>query len=217
MRRLALTLLLSCLSVAANASPAWINDHILVPMRSGAGGQFRITHSAIASGTRVNLLGVEGDWTKVQYKGETGYIASQYITRSPTASIQLATLQKKYAALEDSYKDAKTTLAATSAERDKLDTRAATLKKQLSSSNDSLKHIKTVAADPLRISQTNRELNEKLSLLQTKLDQLKVKNSLLEHNSTYKGWAFGLGTVILGMLFGAWLKSRSKRTRSSWV
>lgn len=212
-----LCVVLLAVSGSAIASTAWINDHVVVPLRSGAGTQYRIINSGLTSNTRLTLLDYSSDWSKVRYQGETGYVQSQYLSKTPTAAIRLNALQQKYTKLKERQAKLKAELEKTSNQRDALQQKQSSLKDQLSSSKQSLSNLKKVAANPIQISKTNKQLSKKLSMLQTKLDQLRVKNGLLEHDKTYTGWAFGLGTIILGMILGAWIKSRGKRNRGGWA
>lgn len=216
MRTLLVATLLTGLCTSALAAPAWIDDQVLVPMRSGAGSSYRIIDSALKSGTRVDAGTSTDGWTQITYKGQAGYVPSQYLTSRPTAALQLAALQKKYDALKTDFAQTKSQLDDVSHARATLADQAKSLQQKLSASSSDLSRVKEVAADPLRISAANKQLNEQLSLLQTKLDQVKVKNSLLEHDKTYQGWAFGLVTIILGMILGAWIKTRGQRSRSGW-
>lgn len=214
---LPLTFTLALLAASsALATPAWVSDQNLVPLRSGAGNEYRIIQNAVKSGTRVDVLSSENGWSRVDIAGTQGYMPSQYLSDAPTAALQLAALQKKYADLEAGFQQQKAQLDDITRARNTLDSQAKDLQKQLSVSKSDLNRVREVAADPLRVSESNRQLSEQLSLLQTELDQVKAKNTLLEHDNTYRGWVFGLGTVILGMLFGAWVKARSQRARSSW-
>lgn len=211
------TALLLLTATSALATPAWVSDQNLVPMRSGAGTEYRIIQNAVKSGTAVNVLGSDGSgWSKVEINGVEGYMPSQYLLDSPTAALQLATLQKKYANLEANFQQQKAQLDEVTRARNTLDGQVNALQKQLAASTGDLNRVKEVAADPLRVSESNRQLSEQMSLLQTELDQVKAKNALLTHDATYRGWLYGLGTVILGMIFGAWVKTRSQRARSSW-
>lgn len=216
MRFIAFAALL-CLSLSAQAATGWIDDRLLVPMRSGPGTQFRIVDSAISSGSRLQILEAGDSWTKVKYNGTVGYIGSQYVTRQPTAAARLSRLQKRYDNLKEDYQSAQQKLQESQQKAASLGSALDSTKNKLASTSESLSQVKQVAANPLKVSQTNRRLNKQLSLLQTELDQVKAQNSLLKHNQTYKGWAFGLGTVILGMIFGAWIKSRGKRSNSGWA
>lgn len=217
MRSFVTAALLTCVCTSALAAPAWIDDQVLVPMRSGAGTSYRIIDSALKSGTRVETVATADGWTQITYNGQNGYVPSQYLSNQPTAALRLASLQKKYDDLKADYAQTKAQLDEVSKARAALEDQAGSLQKQLSANSNDLQRIKEVAADPLRINAANKQLNEQLSLLQTQLDQVKVKNNLLEHDKTYQGWAFGLITVILGMILGAWIKARGQRSRSGWA
>ena len=56
-----------------------------VRMRSGAGTNYDILKT-LDKGTIVELTAVEGDWYRISYEGQRGYVSSQYITRYDTAS-----------------------------------------------------------------------------------------------------------------------------------
>jgi SH3 domain protein len=216
-RSLFCTLLFSGITLAANATPGWIGDQVLVPMRSGPGGTYRIVRDALKSGTPVEVIQPGDGWTEIQYDGITGYIPNQYLSNQPTAAIQLTGLQQRYKTLLADYQKNKSQLGESQKTQTSLQQTVNDLQQQLASAKNDLDRIKAVAADPLKVDEANKKLNEQLSLLQTQIDQVKADNSLLQHDHTYKGWALGLGTVILGMIFGAWIKSRSQRTRSGWA
>lgn len=56
-----------------------------VRMRSGAGTNYDILKT-LDKGTIVELTAVDGDWYRISYEGQRGYVSSQYITRYDTAS-----------------------------------------------------------------------------------------------------------------------------------
>lgn len=193
-------------SSTAIATPGWVNDEAIVPMRSGAGSNYRIIRSALKSGTSIEVLKVGKDWTKVRYKGQVGFMRSQYVTKKPTAALRLEQLQQRYDRLANERKS------------------ELTLQKQLDSARSKLKktsteldQLKKVAANPVKINRMNRQLNEKVSLLQTELDQANAQNNLLKNDHTYRGWMYGLGTIFLGIIIGIWFKSRDRRSRSEWA
>jgi SH3 domain protein len=216
-RSLFCILLLSGITLAAQATPGWIGDQVLVPMRSGPGSTYRIVRNALKSGTPVDVIQPGDGWTEIQYDGTTGYVPNQYLSNQPTAAIQLTGLQQRYKTLLADYQKNKSQLGESQKAQDSLQHTISDLQQQLASTKDSLGKIREVAADPLKVNEANKKLNEQLSLLQTQVDQVKAENNLLQHDHTYRGWAFGLGTVILGMIFGAWIKSRNQRSRSGWA
>ena len=56
-----------------------------VRMRSGAGTNYDILKT-LDKGTIVELTAVEGDWYRISYEGQRGYVSAQYIIRYDTAS-----------------------------------------------------------------------------------------------------------------------------------
>ncbi len=56
-----------------------------VRMRSGAGTDYDILKT-LDKGTVVELTAVEGDWYRISYEGQRGFVSAQYITRYDTAS-----------------------------------------------------------------------------------------------------------------------------------
>ena len=69
-----LLLLLNFLAVTAYAQEQrYITDEILVPVRSGAGGEYRIVNKGLPSGTPITLfsLSEDGVWAEVETRGGT--------------------------------------------------------------------------------------------------------------------------------------------------
>ena len=58
----------------------YISDMVLVPVRSGAGSEFRIVNSGLPSGIALLVYGQsdDGEWTEVETRGGTrGWIPTQ--------------------------------------------------------------------------------------------------------------------------------------------
>ncbi len=74
----------------------YISDKILVPVRSGAGGDFRIINRGIPSGTPLTIIGSNesGRWTEVQTEGGTrGWVPTQFVQKETPAEIQIDDLR----------------------------------------------------------------------------------------------------------------------------
>lgn len=214
-----LTLVLLALSTAVHADTAWIGDTLYVPIRSGPGGNYRIVHRGLKSGTPVQVLDWpdNADWVKVQYNDVTGYLGAQYLSRTPTAELKLNALQSRYDKTHQELQQTRDELSKVKGERDKLANENQKLKGNLQDTSDQLQHVQKVASDPLRLEKSNEQLNKKLSLLQTELDKTQAENSRLKNENTSSKWLAGAGILILGSIFGWLFRSRSGRTRSSWV
>ena len=76
----ALTVL--CLPAANAQDTQYISDMVLVPVRSGAGSDYRIVNRGLPSGTALLIYGQsdDGEWTEVETRGGTrGWIPTQYL------------------------------------------------------------------------------------------------------------------------------------------
>ena len=84
-----LVLIVSSVSVA-QARTVWVDDQLYLPVRSGAGTQYRIIENALPSGTPLEVLETGDNYTRVRTpKGTEGWVASQYLSNEPIAADQL--------------------------------------------------------------------------------------------------------------------------------
>lgn len=214
-----LMLLVLVLPTSARAETGWIDDVLYVPIRSGQGNQYRIVHRGLRTGTQLEILEwpQDSEWVKVRYKDVEGYIGAQYVSRSPTASIKLEQLQQRHEQTRAQLEQTREELASVKSERNQLAEQKQQLEAQLTTVQDQVEHLQEVAADPIRLDKANRELNEKLSLLRTELDQVKAENNMLRSESTSRKWAMGAGILLLGGLLGWIFKSRGSKRSGNWV
>ena len=71
-------MVLSCQLLLAQQK-MYINSNNGVNLREGAGTGFKVK-SSIPPGSQVKVLSNDGEWAKVEYGNETGYVSSQYLT-----------------------------------------------------------------------------------------------------------------------------------------
>jgi len=109
----------------------------------------------------------------------------------------------------------RTQLAELKGEHEALSEQSSELKNALSSRSEELEQLQDVASDPIRLDQANRRLNEELSLLRSELDQVKGENVMLRNNNTSQQWITGVGILLLGLVAGMIMRSRSGRRRNS--
>ncbi len=203
----------------AQSENAWIDDELYVPLRSGAGQQYRIVNSGLKTGTGVEIVEwpEDNDWARVRYQGEEGWIQKQYLSRSPVAQMQLERLQQRFSDVQSELEQAQTELDKLRDERDQLAEENETLKSDLQQAQDRVEHLEEVAAEPIRLDKANQELNEKVSALRTELDQAQAQNAMLRDDKTSQQWAMGAGILLLGGILGWIFKARGKRGRGSWM
>lgn len=101
---LPLAVLLSTLfNAVAYAKDGYVSDELFVPLRSGMGTKYRITHRGLPSGTKLKIIEehIEEGWTLVETpKGEQGWIRNQYLLHQPIAKLKLASAVQKITKLE---------------------------------------------------------------------------------------------------------------------
>ena len=206
-------------SPAARAETGWVSDILYVPVRAGAGNNYRIVHRGLRTGTQVEILAMEegAEWAHVRVNDTEGYMNAQYVSRTPPAMIRLAQLERQHEQARQQLADTRNQLNTVTAERNQLAADNKRLGGELGSRSEELNRLQEVAADPIRLEQTNRELNQELSRLRTELNTVTAENALLRNDRTSSMWLVGASILIGGWLIGWLMKSRSSRARSSWA
>ena len=93
--RSTLPLLLSTLLLATAVEAQdvrYISDKQYIPVRSGAGNDYRITHRGLPSGTRLTVKATSGDgvWSQITTdRGTSGWVRSQYLMTDTPAQNKL--------------------------------------------------------------------------------------------------------------------------------
>ena len=86
-------LLFFCATASLAQSVRYVSDKQYVPLRSGAGNEYRIVHQGIPSGTRLTVARTsdDGTWSEITTDGGTsGWIRSQYLMSEVPAQLKLA-------------------------------------------------------------------------------------------------------------------------------
>lgn len=137
-----IALLLAGSNAAFAQETRYISDQLLVPVRSGAGGEYRILHKGLPSGTALTQFQVseDGVWAEIETRGGTrGWLRAQYLQSEPPAALLLAEAREKLKQAE--------------AERDRL-----------RSSLSETKSVATEAGESLRTCATNSRRQKRNSL-----------------------------------------------------
>lgn len=199
------------------AETRYISDVLYVPLRSGAGGEYRIINSAIKSGQKLTVLeDTGGEWTKVVTQGGTeGWIRSQYLVTEPPAKLklgsarddlaraqtELARVQKQYADLSEEHKKLQNYANSQASERQRFETE--------------LKELKALSADAINLNKSYHDLVANKEILETERDSLHAENEQLKKDRTINQWVFGAGLVVLGMILMLILPALKRSKRSS--
>nr|WP_285903205.1 TIGR04211 family SH3 domain-containing protein [Alkalimarinus sediminis] len=199
----------------------YIDDTLLVPLRSGEGLQYRIVHKGVKSGTRVELIAHNPDSGYSHVKtpdGITGYLPTRYLVKNEIArdrlvkvSAQLEKSQAKLAQLQTEMNELKQ-------KYDSLSSNHEQLTRQSESTSSELQKVKSISSNALSLDQRNRELRKTNQELKNEVELLTTDNQRLKDKSETSFMMIGAALVLLGVILALiipWLKPTKKN--DSWA
>jgi SH3 domain protein len=210
MRKLVLGFWLAGLSViclAASAATTYVSDQFTVPLRRGPSNSYKILHAGLPSGTALEVLGEDSaaGFTQVRISnGTEGWIETHYLSAQPIARDQLAAAARRVESLETQLKGLRQS-----------DSRANDLGKQTEKLQAELAEVRRISATSIANYEENKQLKASNESLQKQVAQLTERVHDLERNVMLRWLLAGGALVLLGLLIGALIKSRPKR--SSWA
>jgi SH3 domain protein len=218
MRKVLLALLLVLGPLSAFAATMYISDQLTVPLRRGPSNGHKIVNAALPSGLALEVLGEDSaaGFTHVRTpNGTEGWVPTQYLTSQPVAKDRLAAATKRIETLEAQLKSTRENYQDVRGARSEIETRAAELAKENQRLQTELAEIRRVSATAITQFQENKQLKTDNESLQTQVTQLTDRVRSLERNAMLRWFLAGGGLVLLGLILGAWIKSRPKR--SNWA
>ncbi|WP_298447863.1 TIGR04211 family SH3 domain-containing protein [uncultured Marinobacter sp.] len=201
--RLAISAFFVLSSIAmAQAKTVWVDDQLYLPVRSGAGTQFRIIENAVPSGTALEVIDVsDSGYTRVRTpKGNDGWVSTQYLSETPIAADRLKTVSRQLEQAQTELASLKGQLKDVSSERDTLSSAESTLSTQTEELQQELRRIKSIASDSINLARRNRELLEENQKLRNDLEVLTAENERLEAGKESDFMLVGAGLVLGGVL-----------------
>jgi SH3 domain protein len=186
----------------AQAKTVWVDDQLYLPVRSGAGSQYRIIENAVPSGTALELLETsDSGYTRVRTpKGNEGWVSSQYLSETPIAAIRLKQVNRQLEQVQTELSEIKEKLASVTRERDLLANSESSLSDKSESLQEELKRIKGIAADSINLERRNRELREENQKTRNDLEVLTAENERLEASKESESMLLGASLVLGGVL-----------------
>jgi len=203
--------------VVQAAETAYISDNLTVPLRSGPSTANRILHRGLPSGTALEILSRDADSGFVQIRtsrGTEGWLPEQYLVKQPIARDQLVSSNAKVRELTESLGQLREELRAVNSSKGEADTSNSSLRRQVSSLQQELAEIKKISASAIKQNETNKELNALNQRLRTEVDDLVGTISQQDDNLQERWLLIGGGLVLLGLILGASIKARPRR--SAW-
>lgn len=200
-------LILLTLSLAASAAMAqqtqYISDRILVPVRSGAGGEYRIINRGLPSGTALTVFETseDGVWTEIETRGGTrGWVRNQYLQAEPPAALQLADMETQLQEARSQRDALRQQLSASESEASEAGGEIQTLATDLESTRAELAEIKAVSGAALELDARNRRLTTALEEERSQRELLYLENVRLQERINNSQLLDGALAVLLGVI-----------------
>lgn len=200
----------------------YISDKHYVPVRSGAGNQYRIVHRGLPSGTRmtVSRTSADGVWSEITTAGGTsGWVRSQYLTEEPPAQLKLESAQARAEAAEARLTELEATIAALEAERSELQGKLSTSDAALDTVSEELTQLKQISGKSVQLDSENRRLVEVTENLRAEVGTLEAENQRLTDKLRNEGFINGALAVLLGVIIALVVPrlAPKRRRSSSWA
>jgi len=211
--KIVLTALLLLFTTAAVAESRYVDDNLIITMRTGKANTFQILKT-IPSGTLLELLQVDGDYSYVRTPdGTEGWVLSRFLTKTPIAKMRLARAEKQLEKLKEEKNQLQQQLASIEEQKNTLDKEHTNLGNEAEQLQNELDKLRKTAARPIELAQQNEALDNKVQQLQRELETVQSQNSQLQDRSQ-RDW-FITGAVVLfgGILLGLLLPRLRRKKR----
>lgn len=218
LRKVLLALLLVLGPASAFAATMYISDELTVPLRRGPSNGHKIINAALPSGLALEVLGEDkaAGFTQVRTpNGTEGWLPTQYLIGQPVAKDRLAAATKRVETLEAQLKSTRENYQDVRGARTEIEGRASDLAKENQKLQTELAEIRRVSATAITQFEENKQLKTDNASLQAQVTQLSEEVSDLKRNVMLRWLLSGGGLVLIGLMIGAWIKSRPKR--STWA
>ncbi len=218
-----LTALLLLASTAVLAQDIrYVSDKQYIPLRSGPGSDYRITHRGIPSGTRMTVARLSDDGVFAEIttaQGTTGWIRTQYLMSELPAQNKLAAAIKKAS-------DLAAKITALSSEANSLKTERVDVLNQIQNTDDQLESItreltelKQISGNAVKLDSDNRRLIVESETLKSELEMHRAENQRLNDKLDSEAFMNGALAVLLGVIIALvvprlWPK---RRRDSGWA
>jgi SH3 domain protein len=221
MRKLVLGLLLvasSIVCVPAPAATVYITDQLTVPLRRGPSNSHKILHAGLPSGMALEVVSEDAaaGFTQVRTpNGTEGWVPTQFLSNDPAARDRLTAANRRIESLEQQLKTLRDTYQETRGARTQSEGRVTDLSKQSEKLQAELAEVRRISATSIANYEENKQLKASNESLQKQVTDLTARVRDLDRNVVLKWLLAGGALVVLGLILGAWIKSRPKR--SSWA
>lgn len=202
------TLIISLLALLLSATVQaqdvrYISDTQYVPVRSGAGSEFRIVHRGIPSGTRLTVgqVSEDGEWSEITTEnGTSGWVRSQHLMAELPARNQVDAALARAERLAAENAELAGELAALKATREELQGDVDSADSSVQALTEELAQLKQISGRSLQLDADNRRLVEEAENLRAEAAMLEAENQRLQENLRSSAFLDGALAVLLGVV-----------------
>ena len=200
----------------------YVSDKQFVPLRSGAGSDYRIVHRGIPSGTRLKVARTSsnGEWAEITTdRGTSGWIRTQYLMQDLPAQNKVDAAVKRAADATAKSTALGSELSALQAQRAELEGKLDSNGSELGSVSEELAQLKKISGNAVQLDTDNRRLVLESENLRSELEMLKAESQRLQDKLDSEEFLNGALAVFLGVIITLvvprlWPK---RRKSSSWA
>ena len=189
--------------IAYGQETRYVSDRVLVPVRSGAGSDFRIVNSGLPSGTALLMFGEseDGKWAEIETRaGTRGWMPSQFLQAEPPASLLMNELKLEVEQLRSERDRVVSQLNQRSSAADEADDTISKLKSELDATANELTEVKRVSAAALDLDALNQQLVAEVESERSDADLLRLENVRLRERIASTQILDGALAVLLGVI-----------------
>ena len=198
----------------------YVTDTLEVPVRSGAGRDYRIIN-LLRSGTPVEVLDInEKGWAHIRYewKGKlrTAWIPSSLLANEPPAAVKLEAAQKRLEAQTVRIQRMEEELNNVRREYDRLKSQLAEGQKRLLTLTRENEHLRQLAGKDLDLDRENQKLRQQIKKLE---EENRILNDQVNNSDDVvkRRWFLtGAAVLAAGFLLGFLLRVSTGGRRRSW-
>lgn len=224
MRLSAPLLLLSLVFCAAAQAQdvRYVSDKQFVPLRSGAGNEFRIVHRGIPSGTRMTVARTsdDGDWSEITTdRGTSGWIRTQYLMSEVPAAQKVSSATARATEAVEKSTALASEVEVLQAERTELLDQINNTGSNLDTVSDELAQLKQISGKSVQLDIDNRRLAEESENLRSDVEMLKAENLRLQDKVRSEDYLDGALAVLLGVIITLVVPrlAPKRRRNSEWA
>ena len=223
LHRILTTLVLATGSALALAQDTqFVSDKQYIPLRSGAGGEYRITHRGIPSGTQLSVseISEDGVWAQITTSnGTSGWIRTQYLMTEEPAQRQLDRASAQVASLQEEKVSLAAQVDELMAERVELLNQINSSGNELDTVSTELSNLKQISGRAVELDSENKQLVVQSEQLRSEFEMLEAENLRLQDKLKSEDFINGALAVLLGVVIALvtprlWPK---RRRSSSWA